>query len=816
MLRHDQVRPATVDRLGALVVDGLLERRSTWTVWNARAEAARVTRGLRMASTGDRVALLDRVTAAALARSASLEPVDPVPVVEGFTRPDGTSVFSRPDEHRYTDPRLLAAEGRLLDAHATLGAPTVPEHIAHRLATTPQPPARRGDRPIRLAEDQVHAVLETCTSGRAVDVLVGPAGTGKTTTLVAIRAAWETVHGRGTVVGLAPSATAAAELAAALAIPCENTAKWLHEADGAGAAHRAAVTTGLRAALPAAAAAGDYPRVRQLRTAIAVLDRDQSGYRFQPDQLVIVDEASLAATLDLDRLRAHAQSAGAKLLLVGDHHQLSAVGAGGAFGLLAQTGRPAQLHSLWRFTHRWEAHATRRLRTGDPTVLDEYATHGRITDGPAETILDAAYTAWQADTDTGQAALLIAADNPTVTALNQRAHTDRVATGQVVGPTVPLGDETTGGVRGHAGAGDRILTRRNHRGLRLPDGGHVRNGALWTVTTVHPDGALTVTPTRHGIAAQPEEPGSVTLPASYVREHVDPGYATTAHRAQGVTVDTAHILTTPAMAREALYVAMTRGRHANHLYVPTDTVDPDCDGIPDPQPAPTARQVLTTILATSRRELSATETTTQAADQATSLSRLVPIRDALTAAHDRHTWQRLAPAIGLTPEQTQHVLDSPAAGLLLTAIRHGHAAGHPMQRVLAQVIHDRALHPTTPPGTKSSTSLPSSTGASAPGWTTPPSPRPTALPAWMPPNGSPSSTRTSRSVTTTAHSLRPCGQSTPSSANASTPSPTRPGPWPHVRAGCLPSRPGWTARTAGTPSPYWPPHATSPAPPPAT
>ena len=73
----------------------------------------------------------------------------------------------------------------------------------------------------------------------------------------------------------------------------------------------------------------------------------------------------------------------------------------------------------------------------------------------------------------------------------------------MVGPTVPLGDETTGGVRGHAGAGDRILTRRNHRGLRLPDGGHVRNGALWTVTTAHPDGALTVTPTRHGPAAQP-------------------------------------------------------------------------------------------------------------------------------------------------------------------------------------------------------------------------------------------------------------------------------------------------------------------------
>ena len=166
----------------------------------------------------------------------------------------------------------------------------------------------------------------------------------------------------------------------------------------------------------------------------------------------------------------------------------------------------------------------------------------------------------------------------------------------------------------------------------------------------------------------------MTLPAAYVREHVDPGYATTAHRAQGVTVDTAHILTTPGMARQAHYVAMTRDRHANHLYVPTDPVDPDCDGIPDPRPGATARKVLTAILATSRRELSATETTAHA------------------AAHDRHTWQQLAHAIGLTPEQTQHVLDSPAAGPLLTAIRHGQAAGHPMERVLAQLIRSRPLH----------------------------------------------------------------------------------------------------------------------------
>ena len=175
VLRHDQVSPATVDRLGALVVDGLLERRSTWTVWNARAEAARATRGLRMASAGDRVALLDRVTAAALARSESLEPVDPVPVVEGFTRPDGTSVFSRPDEHRYTDPRLLAAEGRLLDAHATLGRthgarahrPPPRDHpAAPRPARRPAGAPRRGSGARRPRRPAPPGGRSTCSSAR--------------------------------------------------------------------------------------------------------------------------------------------------------------------------------------------------------------------------------------------------------------------------------------------------------------------------------------------------------------------------------------------------------------------------------------------------------------------------------------------------------------------------------------------------------------------------------------------------------------------------------------------------------------------------
>jgi hypothetical protein len=109
------------------------------------------------------------------------------------------------------------------------------------------------------------------------------------------------------------------------------------------------------------------------------------------------------------------------------------------------------------------------------------------------------------------------------------------------------------------------------------------------------------------------------------------GYATTIHRAQGVTVDHAHVLATPGMSREALYVAMTRGRDTNHAYVATDAVDPDCDQLPDPAGSPSPREILSRILATTGGELSATQTLAQRHADATSLARLAPIRTTLIA-----------------------------------------------------------------------------------------------------------------------------------------------------------------------------------------
>ena len=636
-LRSTDVPDADLAHLSTQALAALMARRSTWTRWNLLAETARTTRSLRMASPEDRHALHDRIVAAALGSCLALDPPELFTVPEQYRRPDGGSVFTRPGEDAFTHPLVLDAELRLLDAADDTTGPTSSEATAHRIATTPQP-TRHGTPPVRLAQDQVDAIVTVATSGRRLEVLVGPAGTGKTTTLRALRAAWETSNGSGSVIGLAPSSTAAHELGAALSISCENTAKWLHETVGAGAQQRRAILDGLTAHRDAALARGDRATVHRVDAATQALRREQSTWTLRPRQLLIVDEASLAGTFTLDTLTAQAREAGAKVLLVGDHRQLSAVDAGGAFALLAERAASLELRSLWRFRHRWEADASRLLRHGNPRVLDTYDDRGRITSGPTETMLEDAYRGWQDSVRDDATAILVAADSASVSALNTRAREDRV-NAAIVEPTgVPAADGVTVGV------GDHVVTRRNDRSLTVSDAGHVRNGALWSVIATQSDGSLTLRRLQPGSAGsgdlapdqRPEHAASqVTVPASYVRGHVELAYATTIHRAQGITVDHAHVLAVPGMRREALYVAMTRGRASNHLYVATDTVDSDdtaCHQDHPHDPGSDARAILETILATAGNEMSATQTLRDRYDAARSVATLDPIRDTVYAA----------------------------------------------------------------------------------------------------------------------------------------------------------------------------------------
>jgi hypothetical protein len=329
--------------------------------------------------------------------------------------------------------------------------------------------------------------------------------------------------------------------------------------------------------------------------------------------VVLVDEAGMAGTLQLHKLLHLATTAGATIRLLGDPAQLAAVDAGGALGLLEHEAGATHLTSLHRFTVPAEGAATLALRTGDPNALAFYTDRDRITSGARDAMLEAAYEHWARDVRAGKTSLLIAATTTDVTALNARARLERATAGQVEADGIVLHDGNL------AGVGDWVVTRSKARTLRYGHGRRgrgqwVHNGDTWEVTRRHSDGCLTV---RH-LANH----STTRLPASYVAESVELGYAATAHRAQGATVETAHALVTPEMTREGLYVASTRGRACNRWYVATDDAGVlDCEHEPDPPS--TVPEVLSAVLRRSGAELSATETLRTALDDASNLRTLV-------------------------------------------------------------------------------------------------------------------------------------------------------------------------------------------------
>ena len=285
-------------------------------------------------------------------------------------------------------------------------------------------------RDYHLSIDQAYAVEKIATSGRVLDLLVGPAGTGKSTAMAGLRAAWEEAHGQGSVIGLAPSAVAAQVLSDELGIETENTAKWLTEW------RRIPQLTARRDRLVLNLARHAYPSspsAAKLRTALAETNEAINERRLKPGQLVVIDESSLAGTFALDEIVGAANTAGAKILLLGDFAQTGSVEAGGAFSLLVKDRGDlvAELSEVRRFESEWEKAASIELRLGNSSAIAAYEAHGRIKAGERQELLDAIYAAWRSDVGAGKASLMIAGDAATVTELNARARAGRVVEGIV-------------------------------------------------------------------------------------------------------------------------------------------------------------------------------------------------------------------------------------------------------------------------------------------------------------------------------------------------------------------------------------------------
>ena len=208
----------------AVTVRTVSERRATFSRANVLAEVHRQFQGVRFASADDRIAVADRTADLATEQSLLVSAPELHFTPERLRRADGSSRFRAKGHEIYTTGALMDAEARLLDAGREVDGPAVATSTVAAV-TSAQLPGRNHS----LSIDQALAVKQIATSGRRLDVLVGPAGAGKSTAMAGLRATWEADHGSGSVLGLAPSAGAAEVLAEALDIETENSAKWLHE-----------------------------------------------------------------------------------------------------------------------------------------------------------------------------------------------------------------------------------------------------------------------------------------------------------------------------------------------------------------------------------------------------------------------------------------------------------------------------------------------------------------------------------------------------------------------------------------------------------
>nr|WP_272948567.1 MobF family relaxase [Kribbella sindirgiensis] len=648
--------PETLDAYGAAAVLTLHTKRATWTRWNLLAEAARQTRLLRFVSTNDRFAALQAIVERAEQHSISLTTPDLVTIP--VTRASGENVFTVHNGQIYTSPVILGAEAILLDLACDTTGPTIALATIHTAGLSP---------------DKAAALRRIATSGQKLEALIGPAGTGKTSLLSALAASWEAEYGDGSVIALAPSSAASTVLADAIGTAAENIAKWIYESAGLGAEQRRDQILQTEHAASLAHRTRRRHRHQRLIGQLAALRADRDRWGFHKNQLVIIDEASMASTMELATIARAANTAGAKLLLVGDDAQLSAADTGGAFRLVAKDTQAAELTDVWRFSNPWERDASLALRSGDLTAIDAYDNHSRLTAGSSDEMEDAAYKAWLADTRTGRTSLLIAADNTTVARLNARARLDRMTTGEVE----PDGIELHNG--NHVGLGDHIVTRLNNR--RLPYGHRqfVKNGDHWTVIHRWSDGSLTV---------QNRNSETVTLPSAYVQESVELAYATTAHRAQGATVDTAHLLATEQLTRALMYVGMTRGRRSNNAYVATHQTNSD---LHEPHPEQTMQDVLEAVINDPGVERSAHEVMRQELDNATRLDRLVPIHEHLCQLDAKRRYQPAIAASGLDPADQAALQASPAYGPLIAELRRAENAGLNVADVLHRAVNQSPL-----------------------------------------------------------------------------------------------------------------------------
>ncbi|TVS26983.1 hypothetical protein EKI59_09805 [Corynebacterium sanguinis] len=507
-----------------------------------------------------------------------------------LVRFDGMAVDRDSESVVLTAHATLEEEATVLDRLDNLTA-----YVAPRVAVDAALAAHEQENGFALNDGQELLVRHLTETGAQITAGVGPAGTGKTASMAVVARTWQS-QGHA-VIGLAPSAAAAENLA---------------EDIGAHARTLASLTYRWRGIV------GEHPR-----------DVSALGVNINPGDMLLIDEAGMATTADLAAVVEIAEATGAVVRMVGDPHQLDAVETGGLFRTIVKRDESVELDQVMRMGSDTEqAAAGLKLRHGDETGLNVYAERGWIHEGLRGDMVTQAARDYLADEAQGRSGLLIASTRADVNAANQIIQDARIEAGRIDPETASVQLGT-----GHrAWQGDTILARKN----TTIDGVRILNGMRLTVTRINDDGT---------VAARSTDGHTwVQLPADYVRDHVQLGYAATVHRAQGATVDVTRAIIGPETDRRGLYVAVTRGKAQNHLYVATDmSIDLGAEDahlhMAGDTDAPTGRAVLEKIVATDAGQISATDAREEITNASESAQRK---RELYMTACDMltHDWRR--------------------------------------------------------------------------------------------------------------------------------------------------------------------------------
>ncbi len=549
-VRHE-LTPDDIDRLFTAMAapDGLTEQRASF---GRRNVIEAICEALPQGASSDRVNDLAN-------DFLRFSDVVALGEVEGehIHRADGTTAPARADDRRYTTTEMLSVEQRVI------GLATASTASGRGVVNVGVVRGACEERPA-LSEEQQAMVETVCRSGNGIDIVEGAAGAGKTFALATANEAWTRVGYRP--VGVALAARAAQELEDGSGIPSMTLDRFLNQLD------------------------------RHTTTI------DQRS-------VIVVDEAAMVGTRKLARLLEHTDQAGAKVVLVGDPHQLPEIDAGGAFIGLSERLTAAQLTDNRRQREPWEREALTELRTGDPNrALDAYRVHGRVHEtADIDNAVEALVDAWLEARTAGEEPIMLARRRSQVDALNDHARQSLQVTGEI-GPDIAHADGRPFAI------GDHVMALHNDYRLGLVNG---HRGTITAIEANHMDVAI-------------EQRRLVRIPAGYILDrHLTHAYAMTIHKTQGATVGRALLLADDGLTREQLYTAMSRGASRNDIYLVAE------DRRVDQRHAPEATREPDHVLRESAQRSGAK---TMASDEAASPARTDPVeRERLVRAEFHRT-----------------------------------------------------------------------------------------------------------------------------------------------------------------------------------